>query len=426
MRNLFDQYDGPENRLTHALVCCLREDPRLLRAFVRWTTGLAPPSARRLEIVEQTLPGEAESGEREAEQRGLPDAWIHANDEWSLIIESKVASPVQADQLSRHRSTASRRGFEDLHLLVVSPEVPPKRSLGNAMHRTWPEVYLWFKRRESTSPWARRLTEYLEVAEDRMISSGYLKQGNLTVFSGIKFDADNPYTYGEAKRLLRLAMEELRASRKLHALGVDPDADGRPAITGRNEPHVWDFLQLERAKDAEGFTDYPHFTVAIHREFVLVIQIFPSGMRSQFRRNLKHLGKEGFEQRAMEVASNLIGHLDDVSGAQPWVEVVQRHYKTPSSAPIIDARLEFDLRTALPQSNTQGKSNSRVKRQPEWLDAAFKAMANKRSNLQLAVGARFLHSCTALHSPKAIDYIEGTWLACKPLLSAVLGEPQNK
>ena len=36
MRNLFDQYDQPENRLSHALAVCLNEDRRLLTKFLAW------------------------------------------------------------------------------------------------------------------------------------------------------------------------------------------------------------------------------------------------------------------------------------------------------------------------------------------------------------------------------------------------------
>lgn len=39
MRNIFDQYDAPENQLTHALGCCLQHDRRLLKQFVIWVTG---------------------------------------------------------------------------------------------------------------------------------------------------------------------------------------------------------------------------------------------------------------------------------------------------------------------------------------------------------------------------------------------------
>jgi hypothetical protein len=39
MRNLFDQYTHPENRLTHALVSGIDHDRYLLREFFKWTTG---------------------------------------------------------------------------------------------------------------------------------------------------------------------------------------------------------------------------------------------------------------------------------------------------------------------------------------------------------------------------------------------------
>lgn len=39
MRNIFEQYEELENRLSHVLACCLREDPRLLRAFVQQFAG---------------------------------------------------------------------------------------------------------------------------------------------------------------------------------------------------------------------------------------------------------------------------------------------------------------------------------------------------------------------------------------------------
>jgi hypothetical protein len=42
MRVLFDQYVYPENRLAHALVASLAEDPALLRSFLRWL-DVAPP-----------------------------------------------------------------------------------------------------------------------------------------------------------------------------------------------------------------------------------------------------------------------------------------------------------------------------------------------------------------------------------------------
>ncbi len=126
MRNVFDQYSQPENRLTHSLVSALAEDKRLLRHFVRWVTGSAPP--KNLLIDEQSLPGDPEIPESESEKRGLPDAWIHDDESWSLLIESKVSSPLKNDQLKRHLRTAERRGYGDIQLLAIDVW-EPKRAL---------------------------------------------------------------------------------------------------------------------------------------------------------------------------------------------------------------------------------------------------------------------------------------------------------
>ena len=72
----------------------------MLRNFVRWVTGSAP--LKNLFIDGQSLPGDPEILESESEKRGLPDAWIHDDESWSLLIESKVSSPLKNDQLNRH------------------------------------------------------------------------------------------------------------------------------------------------------------------------------------------------------------------------------------------------------------------------------------------------------------------------------------
>jgi len=421
MRNIFDQYDQPENRLTHALATCLHEDRRLLRSFVRWATGEKPPVQHHLQIVEQTLPGESDLTEEEAETRGLPDAWIHDDEVWALIIECKVKSAIDLGQLRRHRATAIRRGFERPGILVLSPEKPPKQSLAGWSHRTWPEVYAWFMKQSSRSAWARRMVEYMEVAEARLPAEGYLERGSLTMFSGIRFDSNNPYNYAEAKRLLRLALQELRRDKRLQRLGMDPKGKGRPAITGREGASVWDFLPLRRAARAAAFTACPHLTLSIQSQRVLVVVTIPHGIKTEFRRNLLALERDGFRHLLMEVEGRLRSVLRTADGAKPWMEVVQRHYRTQRSAATVDALLEFDLRTALPRETKKRGDDVMVKTQPQWLDSAYRALANKHSNLQIVIGAMFPHGCRALRSRTALDYIARTWLACEPFLKVVLG-----
>jgi len=68
MRNLFDQYNQNENKLTHALVSSLYEDKVLLKAFVRWVTGEKIPS-RNIEVIEQQLIGDDVESELVADQK---------------------------------------------------------------------------------------------------------------------------------------------------------------------------------------------------------------------------------------------------------------------------------------------------------------------------------------------------------------------
>lgn len=419
MRSLFDQYETPENRLTHALVCCLSEEPLLLRRFITWATGTRPVARGKLDIIEQQLPGEErEVTEQEAERRGLPDVWIHDGETWALLIENKVSSPVLANQLKRHRATAQRRGFEQISLLVISVDGTKPKGITGCRFLTWPQVYTWFRKEASKSTWAERLVNYMEVAEARMTASGYLKKGTLTVFSGIPFDERNPYNYLEAKRVLGLVMESLRHRKDLREkLGIDPNRPGRPAITGAEGSAVWDFLWLAQAKKETRFEIVPHLTVSIEREQASAMVTLPNGLKPSFRRNLVDLTEGKFLGLVQDVESRLSKDLGKPD-AIPWMYVVQRHFSSRSAPSVTDARLNFDLRTA---RESGGKAErGTVRAQPKWLDAANGLVANKRGNTQVGIGAIFPYrSCKRIGTPGAIDLFAATWIACKPVLDAV-------
>lgn len=416
MRNLFDQYEQPENRLTHALVCALAEDRRLLIRFIRWATGRTAPGGR-LQIVEQQRPGEMKRAEDEA--TGIPDAWIYNDDGWSLLIESKITAHLGFGQLRRHLATAARRGFPETTLLLLTARDETPRLGKHIVTRAWMDTYGWLLREKRRSPWAARCADYMEILEADLIEEGRLKEGGVTTFSGISFDSENPYSYLEAKRLLKLALDQLRTKTKLkRELGMDPTVPGRGAITGREGAGVWDFLQLKQAKRAVVFTEFPHLTLAIERDRLLAIVTIPHGIRAAFRRRLIELGLEGFEELLSGVNRRLLQALRGDKGAAPWVVVVQRRYRTQRSRAIVDAALEFDLRTAFQGPGKRGKRI--VKAQPQWLNASFSALARKRSNLQLGVGASFPYARSSTVGSRAIiDRIAATWIACKPLLATM-------
>lgn len=410
MRNIFDQYSQPENRLTHALVCALAEDKKLLVQFVRWVSG--KPTPKSINIIEQQLPGEIELAEEDSERLGLPDAWIYNDDTWSLVIECKISSQLKNDQLKRHFNTARKRGYEDVLVLAIDV-TKPKRDLPEyAIFKTWSEIYTWLTKQGRQSNWAMKTAKYMEIAEYKLANEEYLKEGTLTVFSGIPFSDDEPYNYPEAKRLIKLAMEDLRSRKNLvKQLDVNPNGTGRGAITGKYGIGVWDYLRIKGSNNSEDFTKYPHFTLGIHRDRILVTVTIPHRINPAFRRNIVNLDYDGYEKLMSKVNQNLKKGLRKARGFAPWVTVVQRRYPTQRSVPIMDANLEFDLRTAF-----SGGAKQPVKTQSQWLKATFDALTNKKSNLQVTVGAIFPYRyCAKTKSPEILNYVEATWLACKPL-----------
>jgi len=80
MRNIFNQYTQPENRVTHALMTALNEDRQLLGLFLRELVKVkAPTPPSKLSVLEQQYPSRdaIEPAETdEAQRRGIPDGWI--------------------------------------------------------------------------------------------------------------------------------------------------------------------------------------------------------------------------------------------------------------------------------------------------------------------------------------------------------------
>ena len=419
MRNVFDQYDGLENRVTHALVTALAEDPRLLRAFLKDIARCPAPRGADLQVKEQGIPGERELGEAEAEKRSLPDASIHDGERWALLIESKVTAPVRVDQLHRHLAMAARQGFDHARLLLITAAPHTGQVPSEVLAVLWKDLYAWLRRHDRESKWAARAAEFFEVTEARLVDQPGSFEGSMTTFSGFPFGSDRHYNYGEAKRVLRLAVEELRKRSDLaQQLSMDRDGVGRPAITGRDGESVWDFLPLRVARGARLFTLYPHLTIAIGRSDVLAHITLPNGIAPPLRRRLQSLTRERFGQIIGEVERNMRPLVKYARGSVPRFIGVQRHYPSQRSQPIIDARLEFDLR-AVSTSKTDG--SLAVKQQPSLLDAAYASLQNRRPNYEMALGLALPYrDCAMVRDRKALDLVAGAWLACKPMLEAVL------
>jgi hypothetical protein len=374
--------------------------------------GVTPPChPDKLAVLEQQYPGEEEPSEEELERRGIPDGWIFDGEGWCVFIESKVIAKLSADQINRHRRTAERRGFNQITAVAIAPRLPSILPPDTVLLE-WRNIYAWLRRHGSISVWAARTAEYLEIAEAKLIDSEQFVEGTLTMFSGFPFGQDRPFTYLEGKRVLELAIEDLRRRRDLReTLRMNPKAPGRSAITGRRSDAVWDFLSLTRAGEAENFTNYPHLTLGVVAQAVEAMVTVPNAINSTMRRNLIELGEAGFQSLTSGVVKNLRPVLRECPGAAPWGRGIQRRYPSQRATPFIDARIDFDLRTAVPQSGSP-------KVQPRWLSAAYNSFVHKAgSNYQMQMGVLFPYDrCPQLQEADALDLVAEAWVACKPLI----------
>lgn len=418
MRNVFDQYSQPENRLTHALMTTLHEDRGLLALFLREVVGKKPPvAATRLSVLTQELPETPPVSEEESERRGIPDGWIYSvEEEWCIVIESKVLIRLGADQIERHRRMAQSRGFTRVFVVAITTEDVARQRVERDRRLKvleWREVYVWLRRHRDRE-WARRTAEYLEVAETRMIMDQQFVRGALTRFSGVPFSDDHPYTYLEAKRILRLLLDELRGRKDLRErLEIDPKAPGRSSITGSKGHIVWDFLSLRGDADKR-FTSRPHLSIGIDRQRLAALITIPDKVEGRVRRALREIGEAEFATLLARVVANLRPLLQAEPGAVPTFHAQQRRYRNQRAKPDMDAELRFDLRT-IPGAT------GRPKKQPLWLSAAYGAFVDKRrSNYEFQIGVEFDYAkCAGLQKASAVELIARAWLGCKPFVDLV-------
>ena len=419
MRNLFDQYTQPENRLTHALLASLAVDSGLLREFIRWAVPESRPRGR-LSVLEQALPGAPEdvSGTEEDERKGLPDGWIHDPEGWALLLESKVAAAPDSDQIRRHLRMARFLGFTDIWLLWLTVTPVHHVLARGVVNRTWADLYEWLTVPRRSSEWARRVAQYLEVAEVQADMKQQLQEGTLTRFTGIPFDDEQPYAYSQAKRILGLLRDCLAIRRDLRRqLDADPKHPGRGAIKGKGGTGVWDFLALRDLKGSPIFTRSPHLTLGITKSQLEAYVTVPNGMPGRLRTQLLGKEYEGFAETIHQCTAQLEKALDAVRGANLFFVIVQRRYPSMAAVPILDMKMIFDPRTAFPGGPRRARNRPRF--QPEWLRAAYQALRHRKSNLQFQIGAAFPYDfCEAVRKASIAEVVAKTWIACRPVIEA--------
>ena len=413
MRNIFDQYSQPENKLTHSLASCLYEDKRLLNSFLKNFCSNFFNQTSNLKIEQQTVPGERHLIDDESQRKGLPDAVIYT-EEQCLIIESKVSSTLTRDQLMRHERTLRRRGFDNIRGIGIVVDLLPNVRLDNWDQLTWNQVYSWAYKETNKSEWARKLIEYFNVLENNMVEEEYLKEGSITEFTGVHFDDENPYSYREGKRQLRLLINKIKQNKILkEELNVDLSKKGRGGI--KKAGNLWDYLTFNTGVDDKSFTDEPHLTIGMNDEFIEGDLTIPYRIKGNTKRNFYNLSWEEFKNIIHKIVLNYNNSFGTSEGFKPQIVLAQRRYPSQSSPAIHDARLEFDIRTAFKDISSKLKPTQ--KKQEEWLRLVFEINNNKKSNIQFQVGARFFYNKHTLVNNKDADQVVSkSFLACKPLI----------
>ncbi|QNN21405.1 PD-(D/E)XK nuclease family protein [Planctomycetales bacterium ZRK34] len=412
MRNVLDQYDQPENQLTHALMSTLAQDRQLVAPFLRFLGVKSHPSAGQIQLGQQQIPG-MPTEDDESESRGIPDGCFFDDNGWCVLLEVKVQAGISVDQLRRHTRTAERHGYEKPTVVLISVDKPKKPASVDFIYKEWREVYTWFSSRSDRHTWARTFVDYLNAYESRMIAKNYGIRGTLTQFDGLKFNKDAPYTYREGKRLIRLLGDALRTHQKLIKIGADSQSKGRTAITGRGRDAVWDFISLRAARHAKQFTDHPHLTMVINRQDAHASITIPNGIKGGVKSRMRSLGLDGFRDLIARIERNTRPILKRSRHATPRLYVLQRHFLSQRSHGIEDARLSTDLRVVVPSTH------SKIRQQPEWLNAIYSLLTQKRSNMQMGVQITFSYDCPVIQSKDAVELFADTFVAMHPLLEFV-------
>lgn len=415
MRNVFDQYRQSENQLSHALATVLTMENALCRRFVRWLADFETPRGAKLSVEQQRVPGIAAVEPEEGDRKGLPDICIHADSDWCVAIESKVGSSLTADQLRRHRKTV-RRYFERVLLIAITAESKPRDLPKDTLHRTWVDVYVWMgEQPERENLWVRQLRDFMRLLESRLASEGHAIPESLTMFDGIPFDKDHPYSYLEAKLLIRQAIPLMRQRKALKSLGVDSACTGRSAITGKDSIAVWDYISLKPAGESGSFTEWPHLTMGIHNSFAEARLTMPNSINGESKKAFRNLGEEGFLELSGQIARNMRKAFGDSKGYKPVMKIVHRHYASQRSVAEIDGDMEVDLRASI------NDGVGRVKMQRHWFDAGYRLLTEKNGcNVQLQMGVNFPHTGNLTKGSGAIENLEKGWVACEPLINILL------
>jgi hypothetical protein len=227
------------------------------------------------------------------------------------------------------------------------------------------------------------------------------------MFDGFPFSDEYPYTDEEARRLLKLAMAEMRKDKSLQKLGIDPKPD--KVVTG-----PWQCLVLKDAPKGKDHTAYPHLSLGVREEYLDVCLTIPNGAPKTVLRNISDIGTKGLQRVNAEILTRSARLRRRGGGVYAYA--LQRQWTSRRSDAIDDAYVEFDLETS---QNSRGEK--RVKTQVEWLDLFASLIRGKApgTNIQFGYRVYLPWEMRGLNSRESLRMIAEGWWAMKPVLDVV-------
>ncbi len=435
IRNVFDQYDQPENKLTHSLMSCLNEDRELLKNFLNTFRPkfIDNKKIKKICVNEQTLPEEQISDQEEIEVdekkkglsdgifyddgEGVPDGIIYDDkDRKCIIIESKIELKLSKKQLLRHEKSVSKRDYEirGLYITVEEKKIP----LENWKNIIWSDIYSWAYKQEQKidSRWAGILVGYFDKLEEkmRMRKKGFM--GSITKFTGINFKGG--YSPSEGKHVLIHLMKKIRThhyKELVTKLGADFTSNKKKPIKTLS---LWDKIPLKSGNTTkENF----HISISVTPEFATAGLTLPNqSFRGNIRKRFNSLKFQEFQELIYNITHNIVGHFRTKKNYIPHIRIRQRRYPSQNSTPIIDGKINFDIRTAF--SKFADDLKPKQKPQIEWLQAAHNLMLNRKSNanMEFQIGVDFYYGKDSLIKNQDADEVfVKALVSCKPLLDKI-------
>jgi hypothetical protein len=409
--NPFNQYDGDENRLTHALAITLERSKAFQTAFIN-LCGAKRRLGKDIRVEIQVVM----SSDDEIEETAIPDLILVDTEQRGLIFEVKVGSSLDPSQLQRHEARAKTR--KDIVGNIVWKYVITGRSSDAKIirkgwqHIEWIKIYEIANRLKVQCEWARDLADYLEIVATQIENKGMNSKVKLTTFTGIPFknvrvkrptDAPNLYEPRQARRHLSDLMDSLEEDKRLLSeLGFAPGKKPKRRVGVEATDSVWDYLS-PMEKDGH-HTKTPHFTVEISKEHASAMLTIPNQTKVLRHFVKKHNSDDFIE--AIKIFLRAIGkHNLNKAGCQPCIVTKQRRYRTIREVYAVDGNLTFDLRTfeGLPRTG----NSPPIRTQPEWTKFCYQLLRDKKSNIQFQIGMQFIYGyMKKLDQPEAVIFFK--------------------